>query len=57
MSLTGEKRLALTLLVTLVIMAGEIVGGFLSNSLALLSDAGYMVTDASAPGPKGKEYV
>ena len=48
MSLTGEKRLTLTLLVTVLIMAGEIVGGFLSNSLALLSDAGHMVTDALA---------
>ena len=48
MSLTGEKRLAISLLVTLLIMAGEIVGGFLSNSLALLSDAGHMVTDALA---------
>jgi cobalt-zinc-cadmium efflux system protein len=48
MGLTGEKRLAITLLVTLIIMAGEMVGGFLSNSLALLSDAGHMVTDALA---------
>ncbi|MBP1749020.1 MAG: cation efflux family protein [Deltaproteobacteria bacterium] len=48
MSLTGEKRLAFTLLVTLVIMAGEVIGGYLSNSLALLSDAGHMVTDALA---------
>jgi cobalt-zinc-cadmium efflux system protein len=48
MSLTGEKRLAITLLVTLLIMTGEMAGGFLSNSLALLSDAGHMVTDALA---------
>lgn len=48
MTLAGEKRLALTLLVTLIIMAAEMVGGFLSNSLALLSDAGHMVTDALA---------
>ncbi len=48
MALTGEKRLAITLLVTLLIMAGEMAGGFLSNSLALLSDAGHMVTDALA---------
>ncbi|HOC46546.1 MAG: cation diffusion facilitator family transporter [Syntrophorhabdaceae bacterium] len=48
MSLTGEKRLAFTLVVTLTIMAGEVVGGYLSNSLALLSDAGHMVTDALA---------
>lgn len=48
MGLTGEKRLAFTLLVTLVIMAAELAGGYLSNSLALLSDAGHMVTDALA---------
>lgn len=48
MGLTGEKRLAITLLVTLLIMTGEMIGGFLSNSLALLSDAGHMVTDALA---------
>jgi len=48
MNLTGEKRLVFTLLVTLAIMAGEVVGGFLSNSLALLSDAGHMITDALA---------
>ena len=48
MALTGEKRLTFTLFVTLVIMAGELIGGYLSNSLALLSDAGHMVTDALA---------
>lgn len=31
-------------------MAAEIIGGFLSNSLALLSDAGHMLTDALAIG-------
>ncbi len=48
MGMTGQKRLALTLIVTLAIMAGELIGGWLSNSLALLSDAGHMVTDALA---------
>jgi len=46
----GESRLALSLLITLVIMAGEVAAGFLSNSLALLSDAGHMFTDAFALG-------
>ncbi len=45
---SGEKRLTATLLVTVVILAGEVVGGYLSNSLALLSDAGHMATDALA---------
>jgi cobalt-zinc-cadmium efflux system protein len=46
--MNNERRLALTFLVTLLILAGEVVGGYLSNSLALLSDAGHMVTDALA---------
>ena len=48
MSMSGEKRLAVTFLVTLLILAGEVTGGIISNSLALLSDAGHMVTDALA---------
>ncbi len=44
----GEKRLAITFFVTLIILTGELIGGYLSNSLALLSDAGHMVTDALA---------
>jgi cobalt-zinc-cadmium efflux system protein len=48
MNMSGEKRLAITFLVTLLILAAEVVGGYLSNSLALLSDAGHMVTDALA---------
>jgi cobalt-zinc-cadmium efflux system protein len=46
--MSGEKRLAVTFLVTILILAGEVAGGYLSNSLALLSDAGHMVTDALA---------
>jgi len=48
MALSGEKRLAVTFLITVLILAGEVIGGYLSNSLALLSDAGHMVTDALA---------
>ena len=48
MKLNGEKRLFLTFLVTMLILTAELVGGYLSNSLALLSDAGHMVTDALA---------
>jgi cobalt-zinc-cadmium efflux system protein len=46
--MNGEKRLAVTLFVTVLILAAEVVGGYLSNSLALLSDAGHMATDALA---------
>ncbi len=38
------------LVVTAVFMVLEIVGGILSNSLALLADAGHMLTDAAAIG-------
>jgi cobalt-zinc-cadmium efflux system protein len=45
-----EKRLVWSLVVTLVILTGEVIGGILSNSLSLLSDAGHVLTDAFALG-------
>jgi cobalt-zinc-cadmium efflux system protein len=45
-----QRRLALALLVALVAMVAEGVGGWVSNSLALLSDAGHMLADAAAIG-------
>ncbi len=50
MKLTPEKRLVLTLSITLFILLAEVIGGLLSNSLALLSDAGHVLTDAFALG-------
>jgi len=47
---TAVRPLWITLGLVLVIMIAEIVGGVLSNSLALLSDAGHMLTDALALG-------
>jgi len=46
--MTGERRLTLTFLVTIIILLSEVIGGYLSNSLALLSDAGHMASDALA---------
>lgn len=46
----GTSRLAATLVLVLVYMLAEIVGGWLSNSLALLADAGHMFSDAAALG-------
>ena len=47
----GEaRRLTLTLGLALVAMLVEGVGGWLSNSLALLSDAGHMLADVGAIG-------
>ncbi|MBN8471419.1 cation transporter [Corallococcus exiguus] len=43
-----RRRLLFALGLTATIMVAEAVGGFLTNSLALLSDAGHMLTDVSA---------
>jgi cobalt-zinc-cadmium efflux system protein len=48
----GRSTRALTwsLVLTVVILIAEGVGGYLSNSLALLADAGHVLTDAGALG-------
>lgn len=46
----SRRRLALSLASTAVIMVAEAIGGWISGSLALLSDAGHMLTDAGALG-------
>ncbi len=43
-------RLRRALLLIVVVMAGEIAAGVIAHSLALLSDAGHMLTDAGALG-------
>ena len=43
-----EKRLMWAIAVTLIVLVGECVGGIVSNSLALLSDAGHVLTDVFA---------
>lgn len=43
-----EKRLKIAIVLTSVFMLLEIFGGYISNSLALLSDAGHMFRDAFA---------
>lgn len=45
-----KQTLRLAFFLTLFILAAELVGGFLSNSLALLSDAGHVLTDIFALG-------
>lgn len=50
MSLSVKKRLGLTFILTLLILVAEVIGGLLSDSLALLSDAGHVLTDALALG-------
>jgi len=44
----SRKALLIAIAVTGAIMVVEIIGGVLANSLALLSDAGHMLTDASS---------
>lgn len=43
-------RLAVVLALTLLFMIVEAIGGWISGSLALLADAGHMLTDAGALG-------
>ncbi|MDH4274069.1 MAG: cation diffusion facilitator family transporter [Gammaproteobacteria bacterium] len=45
-----SKRLIFALILTLVFAVVEALGGWLADSLALLGDAGHMVSDASALG-------
>src|SRR5512138_960840 len=44
------RRLAVSLVLTGTVMIAEAIGGWLSGSLALVSDAGHMLTDAGALG-------
>ncbi len=43
--LGGSRDLLIALSITILMMVAEVIGGMLSNSLALLSDAGHMLTD------------
>lgn len=44
------KRLAATLGLVVIYMGAEVVGGLLTGSLALLADAGHMLSDAASLG-------
>lgn len=50
MNLKERKKLLLVLLITFLFMMVEVVGGLISNSLALLSDAAHMLGDSTALG-------
>jgi len=43
-----KKKLILSLTITLIVMFVEIIGGLITNSIALISDAGHMFTHAFA---------
>ncbi len=44
----SKKRLWIAFFINFVFLFVEVIGGLLSNSLALLADAGHMLTDVSA---------
>jgi cobalt-zinc-cadmium efflux system protein len=46
----STRRLRIALLLTATLLIVEVIGGWLSNSLALLADAGHMLTDVGALG-------
>jgi cobalt-zinc-cadmium efflux system protein len=46
----NQRKLFIALLITAIVMIAEIIGGLLANSLALLSDAGHMLTDILSLG-------
>ena len=45
-----KRKLILSLSITLIVMIVEVVGGFLTHSIALISDAGHMFTHCFALG-------
>lgn len=47
---TDQRRIGWAFLIIVLFMIVEVVGGVLSGSLALLADAGHMVSDAAALG-------
>lgn len=46
----AKRTLRLAFFLTMIILAAEVTGGLLANSLALLSDAGHVITDIFALG-------
>lgn len=46
----NRRRLTFALTLTALYMVAEVIGGYLSNSLALLADAGHMFSDVAALG-------
>lgn len=46
----GSRRLTIVLLLAGSYMVAEVIGGLLTNSLALLADAGHMLSDVAALG-------
>ena len=47
---TSKRRLLVVLTITAIFMIVELIGGLLSNSLALIADSAHMLTDVGALG-------
>ncbi|MBI4456989.1 MAG: cation transporter [Acidobacteria bacterium] len=47
---TGQRGLIIALILTIIFMVAEAIGGYLANSLALIADAGHMLSDVAALG-------
>ncbi|WP_408005301.1 cation diffusion facilitator family transporter [Pseudalkalibacillus berkeleyi] len=47
---SNKKALLFAFLITTLFMVAEVIGGLITNSLALLSDAGHMLSDAVSLG-------
>jgi cobalt-zinc-cadmium efflux system protein len=48
LNVESRRRLTIAIFITSIVMAIELVGGWLAGSLALLADAGHMLADAAA---------
>src|SRR5688500_20064445 len=48
LSSRGQRRLLIVMLLTASYMVAEVLGGWWTGSLALLADAGHMLTDVAA---------
>jgi cobalt-zinc-cadmium efflux system protein len=44
---THRKRLVVVLMITCAVLIAEVIGGLIAGSLALLADAGHMLTDST----------
>ena len=53
----NERRTWFVVLLTTIMMAGEIVAGWLSGSMALLADGWHMATHAAALGIAALAYL
>ncbi|WP_394542612.1 cation transporter [Priestia aryabhattai] len=44
----AQDKLKKAIFLGILVLIAEVIGGFLANSLALLSDAGHMLTDVAS---------